>query len=115
MCVGPDRGRGNPWWVAKEVCDILGYLNSRKAVKDHCKHAKLLRGNESLRLGFNPRGVTLIPESDLYRLTIQSKLPTAERFEEWVVEDVLPTIRKTGGYIQGDFQLGLLVARSGFE
>lgn len=91
-------GDGNPWWVAKEVCDILGYANSRDTLKKHCKHTKLLRGSDSLRLGLNPRGVNIIPESNLYRLIIKSQLPAAEPFERWVMEEVLPTIRKTGGY-----------------
>ena len=86
------------WWVAKEICEVLKHTNPRKAVKDHCKHAKLLKGNESLRLGFNPRGVNIIPEGDLMRLVAKSKLPAAQRFEEWVFDEVLPEIRNTGSY-----------------
>jgi prophage antirepressor-like protein len=89
---------GNPWWVAKEVCDILGYANTSKAISDHCKYSELFRSNESLYLGFNPRGVLIIPESDVYRLIMRSKVPAAEKFQDWVTEEVLPLIRKTGTY-----------------
>lgn len=92
-------GKGDPWFVAKDVCTPLGYTNSRKAVADHCKHAKLLKSNDSLQLTTSPYGVTIIPESDLYRLILRSKMPQAEKFQAWVTEEVLPQIRKTGGYI----------------
>ena len=99
-------GKGEkPWFIAKEVCDILKYKNARKAVKDHCKYVKLLRGNESLRLGFNPRGVNIINRSDVFRLIAHSKLPAAERFEEWIYDEVLPAIFDTGGYIQGEKEM----------
>lgn len=87
---------GEPWFVAKDVADLLGYANARDAVSKHCKAADTV----ALRDG-NTRGnpnMTIIPERDLYRLVMRSKLPSAERFEEWVVAEVLPAIRKTGGY-----------------
>ena len=59
---------------------------------------KILKGVESTGLTTSPRGVYIIPESDLYRLIIKSKLPGAEKFERWVMEEVLPTIRKTGRF-----------------
>lgn len=85
----------NPWFVAKDVAELLGYKNPQKAVRDHCKGV-----NES----FTPsaggiQAIKIIPERDLYRLVMKSKLPSAEKFEEWVVAEVLPTIRKTGGYL----------------
>jgi prophage antirepressor-like protein len=86
---------GDPWFVAKDVADALGYANPQKAIRDHCKGARPVGVNESFTL--DPQ-TTIIPERDLYRLVMRSKLPAAERFEDWVVGDVLPAIRKTGRY-----------------
>lgn len=86
---------GEPWFVAKDVASILGYSNPQKAIRDHCKAAEKVGVNETFTL--DPQTI-VIPERDLYRLIIRSKLPTAERFEEWVFGEVLPSIRKTGGY-----------------
>lgn len=95
------------WFVAKDIAVSLGYSNPRKAVRDHCKHARVVGGgNES----FLPReeGVNdsftldpqtiLIPEPDLYRLIIRSQLDSAEKFEQWVFEKVLPSLRKHGHF-----------------
>jgi prophage antirepressor-like protein len=90
---------GEPWWIGHEVCKVLGYAHAGHAVERHCKHAKLFKANESLGLDFGPRGVLIIPESDLYRLIMGSRLPDAEKFQDWVVEAVLPEIRKVTGYI----------------
>jgi len=83
---------GKPYFPAAECARILGYTNPQKAIRDHCKGV-----NET----FTPTagGVQrkkYIPEGDLYRLIIRSKLPAAERFERWVFDEVLPTIRKYG-------------------
>ena len=88
---------GTLWFIGKEVCDKLGYSNSRKALADHCKHVtkRYIKLNQ---LDTFDTGVNTIPERDLYRLVMRSKLPEAEKFEEWVVADVLPTIRKTKVY-----------------
>lgn len=88
---------GEPWFVAKDVAVVLGYSNPQKAVRDHCKAAIPVGVNESFTL--DPQTV-IIPERDVYRLIMRSKLPSAERFEEWVVGEVLPSIRKTGQYIK---------------
>ncbi|SFB60184.1 BRO-N domain-containing protein [Azotobacter beijerinckii] len=85
---------GEPWFVAKDVAAVLGYAKPRNAIASHCKGA-LIQG--VLTTG-GIQDMTLIPERDLYRLVMKSHLPSAERFEEWVVGEVLPTIRKTGGY-----------------
>lgn len=90
---------GNPWFIVKEVCDILKYKNSRKAIKDNCKA-------KGVTAGYIPHPqspsknikVQLINESNLYRLVSRSTLPEAEEFEEWIFEEVLPSIRKTGTY-----------------
>ncbi|MFC0708680.1 phage antirepressor [Azorhizophilus paspali] len=85
---------GEPWFVAKDVAEVLGYAKPRNAIASHCKGA-LIRG--VLTAG-GMQDMTLIPERDLYRLVMKSQLPAAERFEEWVVGEVLPSIRKTGSY-----------------
>lgn len=85
---------GEPWFVAKDVAELLGYAKPRNAVAAHCKGA-LIQG--VLTAG-GEQEMTIIPERDLYRLVMRSHLAGAERFEEWVVGEVLPSIRKTGGY-----------------
>ncbi|MCE5242345.1 MAG: BRO family protein, partial [Syntrophobacteraceae bacterium] len=94
--------KGEPWFVAKDVCDILGYVHTYDAVKKHCKYSEILKPRKSHGMGLAPRGVYIIPESDLYRLIMRSTMNYAEHFQAWVVEVVLPSIRKTGGYIQGE-------------
>lgn len=86
---------GEPWFVAKDVAELLGYSNPQKAVRDHCKASQAVGVNESFTL--DPQTI-LIPERDVYRLIMRSKMPQAEAFEEWVVGEVLPSIRKTGSY-----------------
>jgi len=100
-----EDSQGNPWWVASEVCAILGYANPWDAIARHCKRSqKMTLGIHEV--GGGGRDIrTIIPEPDLYRLISHSKLPAAEQFEEWVFEEVLPSIRKTGGYIHGADQM----------
>jgi len=92
---------GEPYFVGNEVAAALGYANPKNAVATHCKSLKLLKSLESGLLGIpcGPRGMNIIPERDVYRLVMRSNLPTAEAFEEKVVGEILPSIRKTGGYI----------------
>ncbi len=94
-----DENTGEPWFVAKDVASVLGYSNAPQTVADHCKHAKILKSIDSICSNIPARGLTIIPESDMYRLIIRSKLPAAEKFEAWVMEEVLPAIRKSGGYV----------------
>lgn len=96
--------RGEAHFIGNEVTDALGYTNASKALNDHCKALKKLNYNESLEMGLteqgkNLRGISIIPERDVYRLVMRSNLPTAEAFEEKVVGEILPAIRKTGGYM----------------
>jgi anti-repressor protein len=96
---------GEPWFVGKDVADVLGYSNPRKALLDHCKAAipvGSLRSNDSLPLD---KQTKIISERDVYRLIMRSKKAEAEQFEEWVVGTVLPSIRKNGGYIADQEQL----------
>ena len=98
----------DPWFVAVDVAKCLGYSNYRSAVTDFCKKAEVVRVCDLHTPDFsgfpdlanNPAGFRIIPESDLYRLIMRSHLPNAEAFQDWVVEDVLPSIRKTGKYSQ---------------
>lgn len=87
---------GQPWFVAKDVATILGYVNPQKAVRDHCKHS-LPIGGVNVSFTLDPQTV-IIPHGDLVRLIIKSQLPTAERFESWVMDEVMPSIIKTGHY-----------------
>lgn len=86
------------WFPATKCAEILGYSHPENAVSRHCK--------ESLKRGVLTAGgvqeVNFIPEGDLYRLIIRSKLESAQRFEEWIFDGVLPTIRKHGAYIMPD-------------
>jgi prophage antirepressor-like protein len=86
---------GKPYFVANDVASILGYARPRKAISDHCKG--VLKWDVPTKGG--KQLVSVIPEGDVYRLIIKSKLPSAQKFEEWVMDEVLPEIRKTGGYI----------------
>lgn len=88
---------GEPWFVAKDVCDVLGYTNASKAISNHVDSEDKLN-NESLS-SLGQRGGWLVNESGLYSLVLSSKLPTAKEFKRWVTHDVLPQIRRTGGYI----------------
>lgn len=88
---------GEPWFVATDVCRVLGYANPSSAVAKHCK-SKGVAFYYPLKTDGGTQDVRFIPERDVYRLIMRSKLPAAEAFEEWVVGEVLPQIRKTGGY-----------------
>lgn len=88
-----------PYFVGKDVADALGYIDTFGAVKKHVDNEdKQNCQNDSFE---TPRGMTVINESGLYSLILSSKLPTAKRFKHWVTSEVLPSIRKTGGYIAG--------------
>lgn len=89
------------WFVASDVAKALGYSNPRKAVNDHCKG--VTKRDTPTSSGVQP--ISYINEGDMYRLIMRSKLPTAEKFEDWVVNEALPSIRKNGGYISGQENL----------
>lgn len=84
--------------MAKDVAEALGYKDTDSAVRNHCKCAELFKPGNLPGLEIGPRGAYCIPERDIYRLVLKSTLPSALQFEEWVVGEVLPTIRKTGSY-----------------
>lgn len=85
---------GKPYFVATDVATALGYTNPRKAVNDHCKGVT----KRDTPTSSGVQSMSYINEGDLYRLIMKSKLPSAEKFERWVMDEVLPSIRKTGGY-----------------
>lgn len=96
--------KGEPWWVAKDVANILGYRDGYTA-------SRCLDGDERLstRIVCEVAGManhnipaTLISESGLYKLILRSRVPQAKDFQRWVTHEVLPRIRKTGGYIMGE-------------
>lgn len=88
---------GKPYFVANDVARALGYKRPADAVTAHCKgsvkHRYLTEGGE--------QELKVIPEGDIYRLTVRSKLPSAEKFEKWVFDEVIPSIRTNDGYIVG--------------
>lgn len=88
---------GKQWFPAIKVAEVLGYTNPRKAVRDHTKERGVTIRSVIDSLGRN-QDKKFIDEGNLYRLISKSKLPQAEQFEEWVFDDVLPTLRKTGSY-----------------
>lgn len=91
--------KNEPWFVGKDVAEVLGYSNTMKAIRDHVKDNHKLA--ERIVLSGQNREAILIDEAGVYSLVMRSKLPKAEQFQEWVTSEVLPAIRKTGGYING--------------
>lgn len=91
---------GEPWFVGKDLTDILGYSNSRKALKDHVdKEDQQILTSRNVTLENIPnRGLTGVNESGMFSLVLSSQLPTAKKFKRWVTSEVLPAIRKTGSY-----------------
>lgn len=90
---------GEPWFVGKDVADILGYQNGSRDVNRHVDEDD--RQNYQNGTFESNRGLTIINESGLYSLILSSKMPKAKEFKRWVTGEVIPAIRKTGGYIAG--------------
>lgn len=88
---------GNPWFVAADVCRALGICHAYKAVAplspDERNHHQMMNGG---------RPAAIISESGLYKVIMRSDKPNARQFQDWVTRDVLPAIRKDGGYILGE-------------
>lgn len=87
---------GEPWFLGKDVAEILGYANTPKAIRDHVDDEDKL--TERIVLSGQNREAVIINESGLYSLILSSKLPQAKQFKRWVTSEVLPSIRKTGSY-----------------
>lgn len=92
---------GEPWFVGKDVAEILGYGNTRDALAAHVdeEDKAVIQKSEIATLEIPNRGLTVINESGLYSLILSSKLPTAKKFKRWVTSEVLPAIRKHGAYM----------------
>lgn len=97
---------GEPWFCGKDVATALGYVNTKKVLLDHCKDPWVTICDLGVQTGTKADGspavqqvkMKFIGEPNLYRLITHSKLPSAEKFERWIFEEVLPAIRKTGKY-----------------
>lgn len=92
---------GKAFFCGSDVAKALGYDQPHKAIKQHCKADGGITHTVTDNLG-RKQQAKFIDEGNLYRLIAHSKLPTAEKFEHWVFDEVLPTIRKTGGYVSND-------------
>ena len=88
---------GEPWFIGKDVAELLGYSNPRNAVPAHVDSEDKLR--TQIEYAGQRREVTIINESGLYSLIMSSKLSTAKKFKHWVTSKVLPSIRKHGAYL----------------
>ena len=86
-----------PWFVGKDICDILGYQNGSRDINRHVDEED--RQNYQNGTFESNRGLTIINESGVYALILSSKLPQAKEFKRWVTHEVLPSIRKHGAYL----------------
>ena len=87
---------GEPWMVGKDVAIALGYKNPQEAIRTHVDDED--KGVSEILTPGGKQSAPIINESGLYSLVLSSKLPTAKKFKRWVTKEVLPSIRKTGGY-----------------
>ena len=85
-----------PWFVGKDVAEALGYSQPAKAIREHVKDTH--NGVSEMDTPGGRQQIIIIDEAGLYSLVLRSKLPAAEAFQEWVVAEVIPSIRKTGSY-----------------
>lgn len=85
---------GKPYFCGSDIAEALGYKRPNDAIAQHCRATVKHRTPISGKI----QEVNYIPEGDVYRLIVRSKLPSAEKFEKWVFDEVLPSIRQTGGY-----------------
>lgn len=106
---------GNPWFVAKDVCDILEIGNSRQVISylDEDEKSNVTTSDVS-SFAVPNRGLCIISEAGLYSLILRSRKPEAKAFKRWVTHEVLPSIRRTGAYVHPNADMGqiaTLVAR----
>lgn len=106
-----------PWFVGKDVADVLGYSNSRKAMADHVddEDKEVLTSRNVTLENIPNRGITVVNESGLYSLILSSKLPSAKKFKRWVTSEVLPSLRKTGQYQVKELSGSELMAKALIE
>lgn len=86
---------GTIWFCARDIANALGYKDTVNAIKSHCKGVAI---HHPLQTAGGIQKVRFITEGDVYRLIVSSKLPEAQKFEHWLFDEVVPTIRRTGGY-----------------
>lgn len=86
---------GEPWFVARDVARALGYVDTTQAIRTHCEKANDFRGVEMTPTA---TPIKIIPEEDVYALIFGSHLESAKKFRRWLCDEVLPSLRKTGGY-----------------
>lgn len=91
---------GEPWFVGKDVATVLGYKETAKAIRFHVDEED--KGVSILDTPGGRQNITVINEAGVYSLILSSKLPNAKRFKHWVTSEILPAIRKTGGYMIQD-------------
>ena len=96
-----------PWFVGKDVAEALGYSNTKDALATHVDvdDKRIIQKSENATLDVPNRGLTIINESGLYSLVLSSKMPSAKKFKRWVTSEVIPSIRKHGGYLNGQDEL----------
>lgn len=99
---------GEPWLVGKDVAIVLGYKNPQEAIRTHVDQED--KGVSEILTPGGKQKIPIINESGVYSLAFSSKLPKAKRFKHWVTSEVLPSIRKTGGYMTPQAQAGLAEA-----
>lgn len=106
-----------PWFVGKDVADVLGYSNSRKALNDHvdAEDKEVLTSRNVTLKNIPNRGITVVNESGLYSLILSSKLPSAKKFKRWITSEVLPALRKTGQYQVKELSGSELMAKALIE
>lgn len=91
---------GKPLFCGSDIARALGYARPNDAIVDHCR-CTVKRRIPHPQSPDKEIGMAFIPEGDVYRLIVRSKLPAADKFERWVFDEVIPSIRKNGGYIAG--------------
>ena len=102
-----------PWFVGKDVAEVLGYERADNAIRNHIdKEDKLMH---QISASGQNRNMTIINESGLYDLVLSSKLPSAKKFKRWVTSEVLPTLRKTGQYQVKELSGSELMAKALIE
>ncbi len=99
-CVRIINRGGKPWFVGNEIASILGYSQTAKAVREHVKENH--KGVSEMDTPGGKQKVVVIDEAGLYCLVMRAKTDKAEAFQEWVTSEVLPAIRKHGGYLTAD-------------
>ena len=101
-CVDID---GKFFFIGVDIAKVLGYSNAAKAVSTHCKRAFKMEIDVSSQNGNSHKArktqeMLVISKSDIYRLIVKSKLGSADQFENWIFEEILPTIESTGAYVE---------------